>query len=71
MKALLGRPKLSVGDSNGELQSLESVVTFRKQEGWLGSCAHAHRWGGKAEEATCHTNAVAKETRIDHVFANA
>ena len=33
--------------------------------------ASANIWGGKANEATCHTNAMARETRRDYAIANA
>lgn len=65
MNGLLDGPKLLVGDVNGDLQGLESAMTPINQEGWLGLGAHGHLWGGKASEATCHTNPNAKETRRD------
>ena len=68
-QSLPAGPKIIMGDLNCELQDLESVTTLISEEGWMDLGANANIWGGKANEPTCHTNAMARETRRDYAYS--
>ena len=48
----------------------KTIQILIEDESWIDLGAVASQWGGCDNEATCHTRAAAKETRIDVTLAS-
>ena len=63
-------PKAICGDFNGPREAFPALEDMVGQHGWTDVGNHSTICQGEPGRATCHTNAKARETRIDMFFTN-
>ena len=64
-------PKLIAADLNGSINAFPTLESMLADHEWVDVGMAEDKCEGKPGQPTCHTNAEARETRIDYLIANA
>ena len=70
MSLLPEGPKLIVGDFNGTHDSIQHLHDMTTKHGWIDVGATRRLCPQGVHQNTCHSNADAKQSRIDLILAN-
>ena len=69
-EAMPAGPKLIAGDLNGTVDAFQTLQTMLSEKDWTDLGMASNLCEGRLGQAACQTKDMAKESRIDYLFAN-